>query len=129
MNRCDEHAADIQLYLRDELTGQKLDGFREHLESCPDCSAQLEEELALSLLLRKSRPLYSAPETLRARVAATVVQELSTSAGVTDPVGAIRLQGFARWLSATESKLSRQSPLLPGSDCTDSGARLGCRRD
>jgi len=31
--------------------------------------------------------------------------------------------------SATESKLSRQSPLLPESDCTDSGARLGRRRD
>ncbi len=54
MNRCDEHAADILLYLRDELTGQKLDEFREHLASCPDCSAHLEEELALSSLLRKS---------------------------------------------------------------------------
>jgi len=47
MNRCDEHAADILLYLRDELTGQKLDEFRDHLASCPDCRAQLEEELAL----------------------------------------------------------------------------------
>ena len=82
MNRCDEHAADILLYLSDALTGQRLDEFREHLASCPDCSAQLEEELALSSLLRKSRPLYSAPETLRARVAATLVQELSTSGDV-----------------------------------------------
>ena len=101
MNRGDDHGTDILLYLRDELTGQKLDEFREHLASCPDCSAQLEEELALSSLLRKSRPLYSAPETLRARVAATVVQELSTSGDLPDPVGAIRLHGFAQWLSDT----------------------------
>jgi len=99
MNRCHEHAADILLYLNDALTGHRLDEFREHLARCLDCSAQLEEELALSSLLRKSRPLYSAPETLRERVAATVAQELSTSAGVPDLVDTIRLQGFARWLS------------------------------
>jgi mycothiol system anti-sigma-R factor len=111
MNRCDEHAADILLYLRDELTGQKLDEFRDHLASCPDCRAQLEEELALSSLLRKSRPLYSAPETLRARVAATVVQELSTSAGVPVPVGATRLQGFLRWLSDTGKRAFGWKPV------------------
>jgi hypothetical protein len=68
MNRRDEHTADILLYLNDALTGHRLDEFREHLASCPDCSAQLEDELALSSFLRKSRPLYSAPETLRGRV-------------------------------------------------------------
>lgn len=111
MNRCDEHAADVLLYLSDALTGQRLDEFREHLASCPDCSAQLEEELALSSLLRKSRPLYSAPEALRARMAATVVQELSTSAGVPDPVGALRLQGFARWLSDTGKRAFGWKPV------------------
>src|SRR5258708_19575482 len=111
MNRCDEHAADILPYLRDALTGQKLDEFREQLASCPDCSAHLEEELALSSLLRKSRPLYSAPETLRPLGAATIGQELSTSAGGPDPVGAIRLQGFARWLSDTGKRAFGWKPV------------------
>ena len=31
MNRCDEHAADILLYISDALTGQKLDDFRKFI--------------------------------------------------------------------------------------------------
>ena len=79
MNRCDEHAADILLYLNDALTGHRLDEFREHLASCPDCSAQLEDELALSSFLRKSRPLYSAPETFRERVEDQMERRLFTA--------------------------------------------------
>ena len=70
MSRCEEHTGDILLYLDNALTGQELEDFRAHLAVCANCWERLEEELALSSLLRKARPLYLAPQALRARVAA-----------------------------------------------------------
>ena len=77
MSRCDERTSDILLYLDDALTGQKLEDLRAHLESCSNCRERLEDELALSSLLRKARPLYLAPQALRARVAAAATEQLS----------------------------------------------------
>jgi anti-sigma factor RsiW len=72
MNRSDQHRAEILLYLDNALTGRQLGDFRAHLSGCPDCKALLEQEQALSSLLRASRPLYPAPDGLRARIAAAV---------------------------------------------------------
>jgi mycothiol system anti-sigma-R factor len=69
MNPCYEHRADILLYLDNALTSWQLEDFRVHLSGCPACKTQLEEEQALSSLLRASRPLFPAPDGLRARVA------------------------------------------------------------
>jgi anti-sigma factor RsiW len=44
------------------------------LGGCPDCKGHVEEEQALSQLLRRSRPLYTAPEGLRDRVVAAAAQ-------------------------------------------------------
>lgn len=74
MNPCDEYRVKILRYLDDDLQGQELDDFRNHLETCAECQASLEEEQALSALLHRSRPLYSAPAALRSRVAAAVMQ-------------------------------------------------------
>jgi len=71
MNVCDEQSSNILLYLDNELSGQELEDFRAHLAGCAACKAQLEEENELSALLHRARPLYSAPEELRARVSAT----------------------------------------------------------
>jgi mycothiol system anti-sigma-R factor len=68
MKRCDDYSATIQLYLDRELSGQGLEEFRVHLEECEACQTELEAEEKLSALLRRSRPLYSAPDALRARV-------------------------------------------------------------
>jgi len=70
MSRCDERTSDILLYLDNALTGQKLEDFRAHLAHCSICRARLEEERALSSLLHEARPLYLAPQALRARVTA-----------------------------------------------------------
>jgi hypothetical protein len=43
---------------------------RAHLQTCANCKARLEEEQDLSRLLKRSRPLYSAPRQLCARVSA-----------------------------------------------------------
>jgi mycothiol system anti-sigma-R factor len=71
MKGCDDYCATIQLYLDRELSGQDLDDFRAHLEECEACRKELEAEESLSVLLHRSRPLYSAPAALRARVMQT----------------------------------------------------------
>ncbi len=70
MNAHDEHRANILLYLDNELSGQDIEGFLAHLDNCADCRRLLEEERALSNLLHRTRPLYTAPEPLRTRIAA-----------------------------------------------------------
>ena len=74
MNPCDEYRVKTLRYLDGDLQGNELDDFRNHLEACSDCRASLEAERALSHLLRRSRPLYSAPAMLRSRVSAAVMQ-------------------------------------------------------
>ena len=74
MSPCDEYSLKALRYLDDRLHGQELDDFRAHLEACSNCRASLESERFLSQLLHRSRPLYSAPPALRARVAAAVEQ-------------------------------------------------------
>lgn len=74
MSSCDEFRLKALRYLDDRLQGQELDDFRAHLEACPSCQATLETERALSQLLHRSRPLYSATPALRSRVA-TMAEE------------------------------------------------------
>ena len=74
MNAHDEHRANILLYLDNELRGQDIEDFLAHLDNCADCRRLLEEERALSNLLHRTRPLYTAPEPLRARIAAIAEQ-------------------------------------------------------
>jgi anti-sigma factor (TIGR02949 family) len=71
---CDELRLKALRYLDDRLHGQELDDFRTHVEACSNCRANVETELALSELLHRSRPLYSATPRLRARVAAAIDQ-------------------------------------------------------
>ena len=68
MKGCDDYSATIQLYLDKELSGQDLEDFRAHLDACKACQTELAAEEKLSALLHRSRPLYSAPDALRARV-------------------------------------------------------------
>jgi anti-sigma factor RsiW len=75
MNACDGYTVDLLLYLDNELGGEKLREFLAHLRICSYCRASLEEQLELSATLRESRPLYSAPPKLRARVAASLVRQ------------------------------------------------------
>jgi anti-sigma factor RsiW len=74
MNSSDEIVVKTIRYLDSDLQGQELEEFRAHLQSCAYCRAHLESEKALSQTLHRSRPLYSAPPTLRARVSALAIQ-------------------------------------------------------
>ena len=81
MSTHDEHIANILLYLDNELRGQELEYLLAHLGNCTDCRRLLEEERALSNLLHRTRPLYTAPESLRARIAAAAGQPQQQLAG------------------------------------------------
>jgi|SRR5580692_3724195 anti-sigma factor RsiW len=78
MSPCDEFSAKVLRYLDDRLQGQELYDFRAHLQVCPNCRVGVETERALSQVLHRSRPLYSAPPGLRARVAVTVEQHTAS---------------------------------------------------
>jgi mycothiol system anti-sigma-R factor len=78
MSPCDEFSVKALLYLDDRLEGQELDDFRAHLEKCAKCREGLDADRAVSRLLHRSRPLYSAPPALRARVAAAVEQHTAS---------------------------------------------------
>jgi len=71
---CNGRDSDILRYLDDELTDTERKDFHAHLRTCAKCRAQLEEEQALSRLLRQTRPLHSSPAKLRARVSALLSQ-------------------------------------------------------
>src|ERR1700732_4949886 len=95
MSACEKHTVDLMLYLDDELVGGKLMEFLTHLKICADCRASLEEQLKLSAVLRRSRPLYSAPPKLRARVAAS----LASAEAKTAPNQPY--EGSGQWLRRT----------------------------
>lgn len=78
MNVYDGQCANIPLYLDHELSGQELEDFRFHLRDCDHCTTELATEQELSELLHRSKPLYTAPESLRIRVASTLAQQTLT---------------------------------------------------
>jgi len=97
MSRCEDRTSDILLYIDNALTGQKLEDFRAHLAVCSNCREHLEEELALSSLLREARPLYLAPRALRARVAAAATEQDSGFSPASDRSRKTRMQNLTRW--------------------------------
>jgi mycothiol system anti-sigma-R factor len=79
MKGCDDCRDNLQLYFDKELRGHDLVEFRAHLEKCAVCQQALKEEEELSRLLRRARPLYSAPEALRKRVLEAVTEPATES--------------------------------------------------
>ncbi len=112
MSHCDEPSTDILLYLDNALTGQRLEDFRAHLADCSDCSVRLQEELALSSLLHKTRPLYLAPQALRARVAAAVTQQASAGSPISARSGKTRMKKLTRWWRDVTRPVFAWKPLV-----------------
>jgi mycothiol system anti-sigma-R factor len=70
MNPCEDFDCHLLLYLDNALDPQEAENMRAHLQTCANCRARLDEEQELSRLLKRSRPLYWAPQQLRDRVSA-----------------------------------------------------------
>jgi mycothiol system anti-sigma-R factor len=75
MSACDDYRAMVPLFLDDELRGHELQDFEQHIEECAECRQVLAQERALSQLLHRNRPLYHAPDALRARVTGILTSE------------------------------------------------------
>jgi anti-sigma factor RsiW len=111
MNQCDEHHADILLYLDNALTREKLENFRAHLEVCCDCRERLEEERALSSLLRETRPLYVAPQALLTRIALAATEQAAAISRASVRSRKTRMQHLTRWLLDLCQPAFRWKPL------------------
>lgn len=68
MKDCGDYRENILPYLDESLAVSQIIEFRAHLEICEACKEVLEAEEELSRILRRSRPLYSAPAALRDRI-------------------------------------------------------------
>jgi hypothetical protein len=106
-----ERSLDILLYLDSALTGQKLEDFRAHLAVCSDCRERLEEERALSRLLRETRPLYLAPQALRVRIAAATTEKTTTVSRSSVSNRKTRMHNLRRWLLDLGQSALRWKPL------------------
>jgi mycothiol system anti-sigma-R factor len=73
MKHCDDARAQITFYLDDELKGDELRALQSHLDACPDCRRQCEDERSFLALVRAARPLYVAPAKLRDQVERTLL--------------------------------------------------------
>jgi anti-sigma factor RsiW len=122
---CDRDITLVLHYLDGSLRGPDLAEFRAHVAACSECRQRLEEEFALSSILREARPLFTAPATLRARMnvlveeALTVERGLSSGRTVTEQPSRRRLRdvvGAARgWriLAAAAIAIALALALLP----------------
>jgi mycothiol system anti-sigma-R factor len=72
MKGCGDYRENIRRFLDQELCPHELVQFRTHLAECAACRQELEAEEELSGLLARSRPLYSAPDSLRNRILSAI---------------------------------------------------------
>ena len=71
MNNCDQYLIKPLRYLNSGAAEERqLEDLGAHLESGADYRFRLDADKAVSKLLGRSRPLYSAPSALRNRVSA-----------------------------------------------------------
>ena len=99
MDHADEYSAYIVRYLENQLDDSELEDFCSHLAGCFQCKEDLIQERALSRVLHRSRPLYTATAGLRARVAVMVrTSALARDQGkATRQILPYRMQLPARW--------------------------------
>src|SRR5258708_4816830 len=111
MRNCDECSLEILLYLDSVLTGRKLEDLRAHLAVCSGCRERLEEERALSSLLRETRPLYFAPQALRGRIVAAATEQITGLSRASVGSRKTRTQDFTRLLLGLSRPAFRWKPL------------------
>ena len=72
MNSCERHSLRLMLHLDGELDVGEQRLVRAHLETCGACRNAFRRERLFRKGIRRRRPLYAAPDALRARVASLV---------------------------------------------------------
>ena len=78
---CEQPKTYLHAYLDGELDAPGMAAFEQHLETCPDCAADLDAEEALRRSLQRAELYERAPESLRSKVrVATAAPLARTSA-------------------------------------------------
>lgn len=65
---CEEILEKYQLYLDDELERQKIESFKQHIESCPECGRILKFEQHFHMTITRKFKTRSAPEELAEKI-------------------------------------------------------------
>ena len=94
---CKECLESLGPYIDGELLADEAAVVADHLNTCPDCAAAHRRLVATSNKLRAGLARYPAPDVLKARIRAALVQ---TSAEVSAPPRRARLYWGVRWPSA-----------------------------
>jgi anti-sigma factor RsiW len=74
VKECARNQTIVLRFLSGNLSPRERAAFLAHVPSCADCQATLEQEQALSNMLERSRPLYTASPALREQITALVEQ-------------------------------------------------------
>ena len=77
---CERTSSVLHAYFDGELDAVGAAEFERHLESCPECAAALAVQETLRSSLKKSKLRERAPETLRRKLAAEIMEPISRAA-------------------------------------------------
>ena len=80
--QCEEVRTRLEAYFDGELAETERASLRDHLAGCPDCGPELAALERLRDDLRRSAPVYRAPEALRSQIRFALRRERTTSAPV-----------------------------------------------
>ena len=109
----------VDAFLDGELDALTSRGMESHLDGCPDCSALIDEQRALSRLVRRQADYFTAPPALRERLIASVSP--STGGEAAGPPPASRRAPWRRWSvpAASAALLAASLALFLATPSTD----------
>lgn len=103
MDRCTDIRARLALYLDEELEGGERASFENHLRDCEACGRIVDSERSFLDAIRRSQPLYLAPDPLRASVAKLISEA---------PASAVAPPSLKQRIRDSLAQLSTKRPLL-----------------
>ncbi len=113
MNTHEAQYSKIPQYLQNQLSGEELEQFQAHLATCQDCTAELQQERALSAVLRQSSPLYEAPAECVERVRELLAEHHTEWPAMLAPQSRVALANNRRLLRLP-GLVNRWRVLIPG---------------
>jgi anti-sigma factor (TIGR02949 family) len=79
---CDEIRPRLESYVDGELSETERGALRDHLTDCPECGPEAAALQRLRENIRRSAPIYHAPEALRSQIRLALRQEAAASRAV-----------------------------------------------
>jgi len=79
--RCDEVRPRLEAYVDEELAEAERGQLRDHLADCPECGPEAATLERLREGIRRSAPIYRAPESLRSQIRFALRHEAAATSG------------------------------------------------